>query len=143
MKPFLEVIRMHFKVFIQYKWSYMISLIIEPISLLINIALFTSIYSYNHTTFIKGYSLNQMIWYFMGATFVSVFVWNFTDSRISNKILSGDFTIDLLRPISVFRFELANAIALRIVGVLMEFVPGVILYSLILLSPFPDNCVIF
>ncbi len=136
MSSFLEIIRMHFKVFIQYKWSFAITLIIQPIVLLIHIALFTSIYKYNHAQFIKGYSLDQMIWYFTTINFIYVFIWNFTDARISDKILSGDLTVDLIRPVSLFRFELANAIALRIVGVLFEFIPGIVLYSVIFFPRF-------
>jgi ABC-2 type transport system permease protein len=131
MAAFLEIIRMHFKVFIQYKWTFVLTLIIHPVILLINVALFTSIYAYNQTQFIKGYSLDQMIWYFTAVSFISIFVWNFTDQRISNRILTGELTIDLLRPVSLFRFELANAIALRITGIFFEFVPGIILYSLL------------
>lgn len=131
MAAFLEIIRMHFKVFIQYKWVYALTLIIHPIILLINMALFSSIYAYNHTQFIKGYSLDQMIWYFTAVSFIAVFVWNYTDQRISNRILTGELTIDLLRPVTLFRFELGNAVALRICGVLFEFVPGIILYSLL------------
>jgi len=131
MIAFLEVIKLHLKIFFQYKWGFAITLLIQPFSVLINVALFSSIYKFNGTSSIKGYSLDQMIWYFTVINFIWAFIWNFTDGRIANKILTGDLSIDLLKPISLFRFELGNAIALRIVGVLMEFVPGVVLYSLI------------
>lgn len=131
MAAFFEIIRMHFKVFIQYKWVYALTLVIHPVILFINTALFSSIYAYNQTQFIKGYSLDQMVWYFTAVSFIAVFVWNYTDQHISNRILTGELTIDLLRPVSLFRFELGNAMALRICGVLFEFAPGIILYSLL------------
>lgn len=131
MAAFFEVIRMHFKVWVQYKWTYMLTLIIHPIILLINIALFSSIYAHNHTQFIKGYSLEQMIWYFTTVSFINIFAWNYTDVRISDRILTGELAIDILRPVSLFRFELANAIALRLAGVFFEFIPGIVLFSLI------------
>lgn len=136
MKTFIEIIKLNLKVFLQYKWGFAMSLVMQPIIIMINIALFTSIFQYNNTNSIKGYTLDQMIWYFNAASFVFIFIWNFTDVRISERILSGELAIDLLRPVSVFRVELGNAIALRTVGVLFEFVPGIILYSLIFFPTF-------
>ena len=112
------------------------AIFIQPFVLLINIALFKSIYAYNKVQYINGYSLEQMIWYFTVVGFVQAFMVNFVDTRISSKVLSGELTIDLLRPMSVFRFELGNAIALRTIGVLMEFVPGIVLYSMIFAPKF-------
>ena len=57
---------------------------------------------------------------------------NFAESRISRKIITGD----LLKPLSLFRNELANAVALRTVGVCMEFIPGIIFFSLMYLPTF-------
>jgi ABC-2 type transport system permease protein len=131
MKEFIKVIEIHLKIFFQSKWGFFIYFAMRPIAILINIALFTSIYSYNGTDSIKSYSLNQMVWYFIANGFVWVFITNFADFRISRKIITGDLTMDLLRPISLFRFEFANAIALRAVGICMEFFPGMLIYSLI------------
>lgn len=136
MNAFAELVKLHFKVFIQYKWGFAMSLLVQPIIIIINIALFSSIYAHNNSTMIKGYSLDQMIWYFNATSFVYIFIWNFTDIRISERILSGDLAIDLLRPISVFRIELSNAISLRVVGVLIEFIPGIFLYSIIFYPSF-------
>jgi len=80
---------------------------------------------------IKGYSLDQMIWYFTVVNFIWAFIFNHTDSNISYKIISGNLAIDLLRPMSLFRFELGIAVGFRIVGILIEVIPGVALYSLI------------
>jgi ABC-2 type transport system permease protein len=135
MRLFLAFIKTNFKIMIQYKWGFMISLIGDPIVMLINIALFSSIYKHNGVQLILGYSLSQMIWYFTGVTFIWYLIWNFTDSNIAEKIISGNLAIDLLRPVSVIKMELAQAIALRTAGVVFEFIPGIILYSIIF---YPD-----
>ncbi|WP_134749190.1 ABC transporter permease [Paenibacillus athensensis] len=122
---------MNLKVFFAYPKGFLFSIFIHPIILALNIALFTSIYTYNGTAEIKGYDLTQMIWYYAVTTFVWIFTFNFADRRMSNYILSGDLGPMLLRPITVFRFELAHAVALRTAGVLFEFVPDMIIYSLI------------
>ncbi|WP_127534466.1 ABC transporter permease [Paenibacillus kobensis] len=121
---------MNLKMFIAYPKGFAISIIIFPFVLLLNIYLFKSIYAYNGTSHIKGYDLSQMIWYYAVTTFVWVFTFNFADRRMANYILSGQMGTMLLRPMSLFRFELANAIALRITGVLFEFVPNMIVYWL-------------
>jgi ABC-2 type transport system permease protein len=136
MSVFIEAVRQHMKVFMRYKSSYLITLVLIPLLMLINISLFKSIYSFNQTVSIKGYTLEQMVWYYTTVNFVFVFIWNFTHTRISEKILSGDLVIDLLRPISLFRSELAHAVALRLVGILLEFVPNIFLYSLIIFPSF-------
>lgn len=135
MKIIIEVIKMNVKQFIHFRWGFLISLIADPIALLINIALFTSIYKNNNSEYILGYSLPQMVWYFAGITFVWYFIWNFADTKMSEKILSGDLAVDLLRPVPVFKLELANAISLRVAGIVFEFIPSLILYSLIF---YPD-----
>jgi ABC-2 type transport system permease protein len=104
--------------------------------MLVNVALFSSIYSYNNTNAILGYNLSQMIWYFTGVTFIWYFIWNWTDANIAEKIISGNLAIDLLRPLSLMRMELASAIALRLAGVIFEFIPGLFLYSLIFYPEF-------
>ncbi|GFN32883.1 ABC transporter permease [Paenibacillus xylaniclasticus] len=131
LRVFLKAIQLNLKVFIAYPKGFAISIIIHPFILLLNIYLFKSIYAYNGTSHIKGYDLTQMIWYYAVTTFVWVFTFNFADRRMSNYILDGQMGPMLLRPMSLFRFELANAIALRITGVLFEFVPDMIIYPLI------------
>jgi len=140
MRVFLAVIKMNLKIIVQYKWSLLISIFADPFVILINISLFTSIYRYNKTNSILGYSLNQMIWYFTGVLFIWYITCNLTDWNMAAKILSGDLVMDLLKPLSVLKLEFANAVALRICGILFEFIPGMIVYSLIL---YPDFMTVF
>ncbi|HEX3029464.1 MAG TPA: ABC-2 family transporter protein [Clostridia bacterium] len=131
MRVFAALLKFNLKIMIQYRASFMASLIGDPIVLLIHIASFTAIYAYNDSGYIVGYDLTQMIWYFAGITLIWYCIWNPTDSNIARKILSGDLTIDLLKPVSVFKFELTNAIALRMMAIVLEFIPSIIIYSII------------
>lgn len=131
MQTFFEIIKVQFKTSIQYKWGFAITLIIQPIIMLINIALFRSIYEYNKVSFIKGYDVDQMIWYFTTVCFMFGLIWNYADTHLSDKILTGDLAIDLLRPIQLFRVEVARAIGLKIVTIFFEFLPGLLIFSLI------------
>ena len=140
MTTFLSYYKKNFKIMLMSKWGFAISLLIDPIVLLINISLFTSIYTYNNTQNILGYSLSQMIWYFAGTSFIWYLTFNFADHNISDGILSGDISVLLLKPVSVMKVELAEALALRTTGLFFEFIPSLILYSLIY---FPDFLSIF
>lgn len=136
MKAFLEIIKLELKEDIQYPLGFTISIIIQPVILLINISLYSSIYRFNNTALIKGYSLGQMVWYFTSMYIILSIVFNFTDSRISRRILSGELSMDLLRPISLFRYELGISLGLRITAFIVEVIPGIIVYTLIYFPSF-------
>lgn len=133
-------LKVNLKVMLQYKWGHLISLLIDPVIVVINISLFTSIYSYNKTHIIAGYSLSQMIWYFGVVTFVWYFIWNTTDQNMSVRILSGSMTTDLLKPLSIMQYEFSQALALRFGGIVFEFIPSLFLYSLFY---YPDFLTVF
>ncbi len=135
MRVVFAMIKTNLKLMIQYKWGFLVSLIADPIVMVVNIALFSTIYSYNNETSILGYSLSQMIWYFTGVTFIWYFIWNFTDQNIASKILSGDLAMDLLKPTSIFKLQFSEAIALRTTGIMFEVIPGFIIFRLIF---YPD-----
>jgi ABC-2 type transport system permease protein len=130
------IIQQFFKIAIQYKWGFMITVIIQPIAMVANIVLFNSIYAYNQTATIKGYSLEQMIWYFTAGTFVWALTWNFADASLSRKIITGELAIDLLRPISIFKLEFGQAVALRLVAFLVEFLLGFVIFIFIIFPHF-------
>lgn len=132
MRAFSEVVKMNFKMYIQYKWTFAMSVFIEPIVFIINYVIFQSVYRYGETDIIQGYTVEQMVWFFTANLLVNAFVWNPCVGSMSSKILSGKLTNDLLRPISVFRYEMAECIASRFVSLLVDFLPGLVLYSLIL-----------
>jgi len=136
MRTLIEIIKIEFKEDLQYTFAFMMSIIVQPIILLINIALFTSVYAYNNTSQILGYDLGQMIWYMTSAHFIWVIVFNFADYRISDRVLSGDLNMDLLRPLSLFKYELGIAIGLRVTAFFTELIPGLIVFSIIYFPSF-------
>jgi ABC-2 type transport system permease protein len=135
MRAFAAIFKLNIKIVLQYRTAFMVSLIGEPIVLLINAANFSTIYAYNQAHTMLGYSLSQMVWYFAGITLVWFCIWNAADQNMAQRILSGDLSVMLLRPISIFRFELAQAVSLRVMGFLLEFMPCLFIFSLIF---FPD-----
>jgi ABC-2 type transport system permease protein len=136
MAVFAVLVALNVKRLLRYPQGLLLSLAIDPIVLLLNIAVFTTIYHHSGRPLILGYGLPQMIWYFAATTFVWYWIFNFADRRIADRIVRGDLTQDLLRPVSVFAWELGFAVALRLGGILLEFIPSLILYRLIVPAHF-------
>lgn len=113
----------------------MVSFFIDPIVILINISLFTTIFQFNNAETMFNYSLTQMIWYFAAINFVYFFIWNQADDRISKGIISGDIAMHFVQPVSLLKRELATTMADRFCSIMFEFIPCFIIYSLIF---FPD-----
>jgi ABC-2 type transport system permease protein len=118
----------------------MVSFVIEPIVIFVNISLFNTIFKLNNTNTLLNYSLSQIIWYFAAINFVWIFIWNMTDDRISKGILSGDIAMYLIQPIPILKRELANTLADRFCAIIFEFIPCLIIYSFIY---FPDFMTVY
>ena len=129
-------IKLNLKIMFQYRKSFLMSALIHPMELIIGAVIFTSLYAFGNLESIHGYSLIQIIWYIGGMQIVGTIIWNFTAGRLSDQILDGSLSIHLLKPTSVFKFELANAIALRTVGILFEFFPILIVQTVIFFPSF-------
>jgi ABC-2 type transport system permease protein len=130
-KIFLAIVRLNLKIMIQYRTTFMLSIVGEPILFLINTIFFSALYAYNDKSTVVGYSLSQMIWYFASISIVWQCIWNATDNNVSQKILTGDLAVDLLKPVSTFKFELARALAGRILALVLESLPVLLLFSLL------------
>ncbi|XEC93611.1 ABC transporter permease [Paenibacillus tarimensis] len=129
-------IKLNLKIMFQYRKSFLISALIHPMELVVGAIIFTSVYAYGNFESIHGYSLSQIVWYIGGMQIVGTIIWNFAAGRMSNHILDGTLSIYLLKPASIFKFELANAIALRTVGILFEFIPILIIQTVIFFPSF-------
>ena len=136
MGKFIESMKVSFKQLFVYRWTFAMSVLTQPILLIVNLILFTSIYTYNNATEIKGYSLEQIAWYSISLNIVNAFIWNSVAHDLSRDIVSGDFAMHLLRPYPYFRFRLAESVASRIIAQFMDFLPGMVIYSLILFPHF-------
>lgn len=136
MKILNEYIKLSLKVSFQYKRAFYIMCIINCAVALIYLPLFRSIYAYNNTQIIKGYTLNQMVWYFVAATIVGDFVMTFTDHRLSGKILRGELSVDLLKPVSLFKIEIASSMSQKVLAILIQMLLPFFICSLIVYPSF-------
>jgi ABC-2 type transport system permease protein len=140
---FPTMVYMGLKRIFRYPWGLLLSVVIDPIILILNIMLFRTIFAYSGKADIAGYSLEGMIWYFAAVSFMWYWIYNFTDYNISRRIISGDLTLDLVRPLSVFSLELSRAVSLRVSGVIFEFLPTLLIYCLVVRHPFITAATLF
>lgn len=131
MNAFKAYYKAYVKVVFQHRVGLLLSVVIDPIVVLVTISLFTSIYTHQGAHSIAGYELTQMIWYFAGINFVWYLTFTFTDIFLSEGILTGDLSLYLIRPCSVMNMLLANSAAIRTLGACFEFFPNFIVYSLL------------
>ena len=129
-------IKLNMKIMFQYRKSFLLSALIHPMELVVGAVIFTSVYAFGNLESIHGYSLAQIVWYIGGMQIVGTIIWNFAAGRLSDQILDGSLSIHLLKPTSGFKFELANAIALRAVGILFEFFPILIIQTVLFFPSF-------
>lgn len=132
MSKFWGIVKINYKCLIQYKWTFGMSVLAQPFVMIVNYLVFYGIYSYSGRGELKGYDMEQMVWFYTANLLVNSFVWNSTVGEMSYKIRSGELSNDLLRPMSVFTYGLANMLASRMIAVMMDFLPGMVVYSLIL-----------
>jgi ABC-2 type transport system permease protein len=137
------MVLMGLKRIFRYPWGLLMSLVIDPIVLVLNIFLYRSIYAHSGSETLAGYARDQMIWYFAATSFIWYWIWNFTDRNMSQRVLSGDLSLDLIRPLSVFSLELSRAVSLRVSGVIFEFIPTLVIYAIVLERPFMGADTIF
>ncbi len=136
MATFKRLISMNIKACMQYKVHFLFHAFVQAFVILVNYALFRSIYIFNGAADIKGYSLMQIVWYYEAINFVYIFVWNMIHYNMSQKVISGDLVTDLMHPVSLFTLGLTDAIGERLVGILLEFVPSIILLSILVFPTF-------
>ena len=135
MSVFSEVFKNSLKTSFQYRWSFLISVLFDPLVLILYVSLLNTIYQGDSSKLILGYTCTQMIWYFAAIKFFYYLVWGSTDKDLSDSILSGEMAIRLTKPVSVMGWELAKSLASKTCSVLFEFIPSFLVFSLLV---FPD-----
>ncbi|GAA0736060.1 ABC-2 family transporter protein [Dactylosporangium roseum] len=131
LQVFTTLVGLEIKRIFRYPSGPLFSLLVDPFVVLAMVFMIHALYRNNGGADIVGYSLHTMIWYFVAATITRYLVSNDTDWRVSDRIMRGELAQDLVRPLSVITWELAAAVAARLTGIVLEFLPSVLIYSLI------------
>jgi ABC-2 type transport system permease protein len=130
------MIGISFKGSLYYRKSILLDFVLHPIAMVMFIFVFTALYRHTGSATLVGYDLTQMIWYMASGHFIWSIVWNNTDWRIANRILSGDLVQDLLRPVTLLKIELATDIGGGLVAACTEFIPDMVFLPLFYMPSF-------
>ena len=129
------LVKHHLKVRLEYRASFLFSLLLHPLVMLLTTSMFKGIYAHHGLESLLGYSLGQMVWYFGASHFFYYLVWNMVDKELSDKVLHGRMDQQLVRPHSVLTWEFAQLVSNKLLSLLFEFSPVFAIYALIW---FPD-----
>lgn len=112
-----------FKVALRYRFNFLVNLVNVPISAIIYVFLWTAVFSYTGQSVIRGYSLEEMIGYYVVSMLVGLFVWVDVDKWIADDIRKGNLVVDLLRPMGYLAQTLWFEIGINVFGILISVVP--------------------
>ncbi len=119
---FLAYAKMEFKTGIAYRFEFLASIVISPLMLLASYFVWQAVFL-NSGTSILGYTFQDMIIYYVLAMIIGHFVFNMVGNELQEKILYGDLTQDMLKPMSVFSQFLAKTAADRLFALFAEVIP--------------------
>lgn len=125
----------HLKLRLQYRETFLFSLVLHPLVMLLILAMFSGVYARRSDTLV-GYTQSQMVWYFGASQFFYYLVWNVVDKNIAERVLFGGMDQQLTRPYSLLTWELVQLLAHKLLALAFEFVPVFLAYTLILRPDF-------
>jgi ABC-2 type transport system permease protein len=135
MRALPQLVKHYLKVRLEYRASFLFSLGLHPLVMLLTLLMFKGIYSHHNVESLLGYSLGQMVWYFGASHFFYYLVWNMVDKNISDRVLYGRMDEQLVRPYSMLTWEFAQLLSQKLPSLAFEFLPVFGIYTLIW---FPD-----
>lgn len=122
-RSYLAQARIGFKVGIQYRFHFIISMATVPLSLVIYYFLWQSIYTYTGQEIIRGFTLPAMIQYYVLSMIVGFFVWCDTDKWMEQDIKRGHIITMFTYPMKFMWQHLAFEIGINSLGILLEMIP--------------------
>jgi ABC-2 type transport system permease protein len=118
-----------FKEWGAYRTHSMVSIFVGPVYFLVQYYIWTAVYGSAET--LNGIAYSQMIRYFGAAALIGYLTMDFADWNLSMLIRTGKFLTFALRPINHRFFALSQKIGHRTLGFLLEFIPCVLIFTLL------------
>lgn len=130
MKKYLSIIKIRFKLLLQYRMAAFAGIVTQFFFGIIRVMVFYGFY--NSTTEIMPINYKVAITYiWLGQAMLGMLPWN-GDSEIQNLIRTGDVTYELIRPMNLYNYWFARAFALRTAPTFLKSIP---LFIIALLLP--------
>jgi ABC-2 type transport system permease protein len=107
----------------------MVSILVGPIYLLIQYFIWTAVYGDLST--LGGLELSQMIRYFGASALIGYITMDFADWNLMMLVRTGKFLTFTLRPIHHRFFALSQKFGHRVLGLVCEFIPCLLIFVLL------------
>lgn len=125
-----------YKEWLAYKSHMALTIFITPLGLVIQFFIWSAVYN-NRTSF-QGFSLNQMLLYYVVSAMIGLIVFDFAEWNLQMLIQTGKLTTFMLRPMVHMRFALYQKIGHRLLSFWIEVIP-VGLISMLILHIYPKT----
>lgn len=116
-----------------YRTHSMVSIFVGPVYFIVQYFIWTAVYG--DKTQINGMDLTQMIAYFGASTLIGYLTMDFADWNLQMLVRTGKFLTFALRPIHHRFFALSQKIGHRFLGLIFEFIPCYIIFTLLFRIP--------
>ena len=139
MKVSKAVIRTGLKVGLAYRFDFLVSVLVTPISVIIFYFLWKSIYEYSGVDVINGFTFSMMVSYYVINMIVGFFTWSNVNKWIEYDVIHGDVIATLLKPLSYFKHMYFFELGINMLAIVLEAIPvfiiGFIFFNVILATP--------
>jgi len=95
--------------------------------MIINVMIWTAIFSNSQNSTIGGFSVEQTINYFLFQAIFSGIVFNNLSERMGNQIYSGELSINLVKPFNLSLKLVSKALGGRVFSLMYESIPTLII----------------
>jgi ABC-2 type transport system permease protein len=119
MKKYWVIVKIMWERALVYRFTIAAYRIGEIAETLILIVMWTAVYG--NSEIIRGYSLKEMITYYILGNLIDVIVRNWSTSRIADEIKNGQLSISLVKPIEYFWASVYREIGRLSLPMLMSF----------------------
>ncbi len=127
-----------------FRWECVFASLASAFTLVFSYYLWSAVYAASDT--LGSYSSFETTFLYVALSLAIVVTFNTsTESRISSSIISGDVIREIVRPISFHGQQVANAIGITAMRIILVFIPCLIIAALMLEShpPLSNNIALF
>ena len=124
----LGIFKYYWKEAIAYRAEYIISVLAIPLRFFVIVMIWTAVYSASSDQSIQGYSLANLITYFMISTFVFTANYDTVVQFLEQENRKGNFLVYLLKPMSFPWLDFLRKIANRAFAIVSEIIPVTIIF---------------
>lgn len=126
-----SITKLAYKVGIVYRLHYFVSLFSVPVNVLIYYFLWKAIFTYSGETIIRGYTLPEIVTYYVIAMLVGFITYSEVDEWMEFEVVHGKLVSVLMNPIGYFAWMAYQTIGMNLFGIIVEIIPIMIIGLLI------------